>query len=853
MNLKIEKKRAIESLILIFALLCILAAGPLGVLDNTRETAVNHVVSGMTQPVEANQRIQQVFLADGGYLEKLSIYAENDLYRNVFHLTIYDEIGEILFTRDVTVERYPVPGYFMIPVEFQTVEGRAYVWEISHPEQDIILGWQNTAEAGVGCLGNYYYVDENAQIHEKVGQNVLMKLTYSNPLSILKKFAISVGILMVSAFLILLTENHFRKQKENKTVTLQWMVQWIGNPLTAAGMLFLLYRVHTGYYLSERPDLIVYTVGILLFAGFLFYVINARRREACAKTITELPWKTAVSVHGMEWLQTAAWAGVLWGCIDYMNALYSIQQSYAYRKTWIFLGLVLLTMCRKENLFRLYNLIWIGVSSAAGFVYCRLIPEGAEAQKLAERNAVLVVVAVLVLIQLVLLFRQKLVEWKKLSVPYTGLILGLFLLLLIFRNTRVWPPYLVVSFVLLYLFYLAWEKKERFLGIFCNGIILNFVCALIFAVLRRPFRAWYFYRYNFVFHTVTVTAAYLSLVLCALFIKLLMQYHKNRRFLSWAGTGLLFGVAVSLLVMTLSRTGYLAAIVMGFVMLIFVSLFCYRDSVKVFAGKVIALALLVLACFPVTYSSLLLIPPMYDDPYRYDVEVEEEAWAVYKGDSANSENYIAFSRFAYCFDEKLFDGEWVLKQFVEDHMKEPQVEEEIQGTASIALDEVSLLLASADTETVVSGDASAVSRSNPGEEEADYSNGRLDIFRSYIRHWNFTGHDTMGVELPDGSLGVHAHNTYLQVIHDNGLITGLVFLLVGLISVIQMFRYAWMNLCRKNQEEADLYAALPLAIMVTFAVAGLVEWLFHPCNPLGFSAMAVLTPFITFQNRKRKG
>ena len=109
----------------------------------------------------------------------------------------------------------------------------------------------------------------------------------------------------------------------------------------------------------------------------------------------------------------------------------------------------------------------------------------------------------------------------------------------------------------------------------------------------------------------------------------------------------------------------------------------------------------------------------------------------------------------------------------------------------------------------------------------------------------------MGVELADGSLSVHAHNTYLQVIHDHGLLTGAVYLILGAFSLLQMFRYAYWGGRKKRGEEADLYAALPLAIFVAFAAAGLVEWLFHPCNPLGFSTMAVLAPLLTFRREKK--
>ena len=109
---------------------------------------------------------------------------------------------------------------------------------------------------------------------------------------------------------------------------------------------------------------------------------------------------------------------------------------------------------------------------------------------------------------------------------------------------------------------------------------------------------------------------------------------------------------------------------------------------------------------------------------------------------------------------------------------------------------------------------SQTSADGPSDEE-DYSNGRFEIFKRYISHWNLTGHDEMGVELPDGSLSVHAHNTYLQVIHDHGLITGAVYLLLGIVSLIQMFRYALTlrqtGRLQDRENPRDDYAALPLA------------------------------------------
>ena len=866
MNRKLKRSRAIEYAILCYAVVLMLLIGPIGLLDTTRVVAGNQTTAGWTEPVGSDDRIQQVFIADGGYLESISIFAENDLSRKVVNLSISNDLGETVFSRNVALDTYEAPGFFTIPVEFQTEAGRAYVWQISHPEEELVLGWQNTGESGLTVFGNYYYVAEGGQIQEQIGQNILMRFTYSNPLSLWKKGALMAGIALIAGFLILLTENAARKGRKNREVKVQWLFRTVCNPLIVLGTAVWLAAVLLfDYYGGGRADKMVYCAGILIFAAVLLYAVNARRDDIRPLTLVV---KENLLERGMDTLQTVFWAGALWGCIDYMNAMYNIYQAYAYRKVLIFLGLVLLTMCERKALVHIGNLIWIVVSSAAGFFYWLQFWGVAEQDRLARLNAILFVIAGLVLIQAVRIFVKKKVEWRKVSPFYAGLLAVFLAFLIVFRNTRGWPIYLAAAFGLLYLFYLAWERKERFLPILCNGIILNFVCALVFAVARRPFRTWYFYRYNFVFHTVTVTAVYLTLVLVALFVRLLVRYHRSRRLYAWWGTGLLFGMAASLLILTLSRTGYLAAVVMGAVILVFVSLICYRERPGAFFAKTGVLILTVLACFPVTYSAIRLIPPLYDDPYIFELEANSEEWAIHKGDRADSENYITFPRFAYCFDEKLFGDEHrVLREFVDTFMADASAEfsredspavSQVYALTASASESAGDVLADGETETAGTAEAQTDSgtQSGPSDEEegGDISNGRLELFRRYIAQWNLTGHELMGVELENGTLSVHAHNTYLQVIHDHGLITGAVYVLLGIVTLVQMFRYAYFHLYRKRRrgEERDEYAALPLAVFIAFAVAGLVEWLFHPCNPMGFATMAVLAPLLTFQEKRRK-
>ena len=114
----------------------------------------------------------------------------------------------------------------------------------------------------------------------------------------------------------------------------------------------------------------------------------------------------------------------------------------------------------------------------------------------------------------------------------------------------------------------------------------------------------------------------------------------------------------------------------------------------------------------------------------------------------------------------------------------------------------------------------------------------MDIFRAYLSQMNLNGHDEMGAWLQDGSLAVHAHNIYLQVAYDHGLVVGIVFLLVGLATFIQGVIYY------KRRDKEVSCAALPVATVTAFAVAGLVEWIFHLCHPAGFVLMLVLAPLL---------
>lgn len=859
MNRKIKVYRAMTYIVIFYLAAACILLGPGGVLKKDRLVAGNEAPVGTAQ-VRQDQQIHQVFIAEGAYLKylDLKVVSEASAWR-VFRFRFYNDQNEPLINREITLNmtQSEFPGYWRIPLGVETEPGRIYFWQLQGTDKYLDLEYENTGETGLTSFGNYYIL-ENGESRMQEAQNVIMRLTYTDSPSVKKMAVLYAALFLLAAVAIAFFEYAGRKQEKlsGKQADFRgkagngirmWRLQTVViitcAPVISAFLLYLLYEIFVrNRFGGALPDKAVYGIATCLTALFAGWVIFAKRKRK-----RTAPFRRMIREQGMDWLQTICFAGVFLGGIHYMNALYMIWQDLAAREILIWSGLLLLTMGRLQEIVRKKTAVWIVAAGLGGAGYYwyqsgRLTEEGALGQltlRLYRQDILIFLIAGLVAIALYEKIRRLWTEAKaqgysaaelllrclrRINAFYAALLAAFLVMLVIFSNTREWTVYLVCVFGLFYLFYLGWEKRDRLMHNFCNGIVLNFACACMFAFVRRPYRAWIYNRYNFVFHTVTITATYLTLVVCALTVRLLVKRREKKRLIELWGTLLLYGCALSFLFMTLSRTGYLAVIVMTAVVVPFVIFGCYRQSIAVFLKTAALMGVSALLCLPVVYTGVRLLPAMYADPYIF--EVEESASAIYKEEPADSENYISLPHFWMVMKDKL----------LADAPPEREDAQELMLCMAHAMAHAMYggegVYIRPRTELVASG-ADAIT----GD---DFSNGRFDIYRLYIREWNLTGHDQMGVLLPDGTMSVHAHNTYLQVIHDHGLLTGAVYLLLGLVSACLMFLYA----LRKIRE--DVYAALPLAVFVGFAVASLVEWLFHPCNPMGYAVMVVFAPLLLF-------
>ena len=259
-----------------------------------------------------------------------------------------------------------------------------------------------------------------------------------------------------------------------------------------------------------------------------------------------------------------------------------------------------------------------------------------------------------------------------------------------------------------------------------------------------------------------------------------------------------------------------------------------KEKLKNMGISFLMMAASVLVCLTVTFSLQRNVPVLVSDPFLYEIEYSMYCPEdVMRGRNLDSKNFMRVGRFIDVFCEKIFgipegtfDIYGEIEQYRESHAEKiAAYEAEAASLAAIAAEE----------------NGGVQEESIPDSQSDDYTNGRIDIFRSYMEQLNMTGHEEMGATLENGEIATHAHDIYLQVAYDHGIPVGIVFVLVGIATFINGCLYYY------RKKDKITYAALPAVVTAAVGVAGVVDWIFHLSNPCGFLLMLVITPLV-FKN-----
>lgn len=891
----VKKSRAIQCVILLFTLLAVLSIYPVRMWNETIPEKSTQILAGSSDSAGAEDYLLQRFIAQYNHMGTINLYVadfENGWNRDQrvdsFLFRMLDSDMEILFEEEVSVRFADIPGFCPVYINEDLEVGRDYYFFLQGVNGSRTwFGLEETANAGTPYVSRLVY-----NYDEVAGHNIIAEYNYSVPLRKQKVFLYDAILLAAALLLVGAVSLYYRKTKRDSLITVEMAVRVTANLLTAAFTAAGVYLIGIRRYFSgQAADNVFYTVGVLLCGALFFYIINKKRDRS-----RYVPLTKRAKEQWADWLQAAFFAGAIWACCNYMNGLYDIHHRIAERQLMLFMALSILVMFGKKDLFHIGSALYAALAAVCAIWYRRVyfdpIAMDRTDVQIFNYEMWIVILAGFVLFQLAALLVRKR-RMSRICVWYGLAVCSFFTLSIVFRNTRWWTVAMVVSFTLFYLSFAFWDKKERLLQNICNGLLLNFVCSMIFSLLHRPFLSFIYPRYPFIFHTVTVTAVYISLIMCAALVKLADKYRRTHRLSELWPELLLMGLSTSYMIFTASRTGFLAVAVMvlGTVLLTAAGKGAgWWKNIFGLLGWILAALVL---CFPVVFTAQRVLPAMADDVFKY--EVEEFPDAVTRGNEWDSMYYITVERFVEVFNNKIFGipekgstsyerseeyqrylakrfnskGEVVWQGGIEDMYAEEAAEGEAVKENGIKKGPLAIIGNKSEEERAADDalaeqmkKAASASGKDEDEEEMDsaekeqddrsvyeateeYANGRMDIFRSYLEQLNLTGHDDMGAPLPDGTTAVHAHNIYLQVAYDHGIVVGVIFILVGAGTLVQGCLYY------KRKKDGTACAALPVAVVLAFAMAGLVEWIFHLCHPAGFTLLLVIAPLLFDRDGKK--
>ncbi len=786
---KIKVSTAAGISVLICMLTLSLLAWPLGRIKHTEKSGSSDKAEELSGPVDALLKAQQTFVPRYADLQAIHVYIASELDdSNTAVLNV------VIFNKNLEI----------ISAQDVLLAGKSYPGYAQIPTQLLSFTageryyYLVSAPAEPLVLA---YAKEQPKTPESLetyydsllqeGKSLLTVYEYKAPFVWQDALLLALLCVLASAVLAALVELFCKICRLKLEVPLRPLLQTDAAAITAAVSLAAFIMIGPlQMFTKSIVNIVVLEIGILILAASCLYLIY--RKDGWIKM--RMP-KTAAAKAALFicHLQKFAFAGAILACCHYGNALDMQGQKEA--SAWIFGCFGAAILCG----------VLLGV--------CSIVRSHARGKK--RRMAC--------------------------SVSYALLIVLLFALLIIWRNERSWVFKAVIPFALFYFAYIFSGNPKNIMKNLADGIIISFIMLAAYCLVHRPYHYYRYNRYPMYFHTVTVTGMYLILVVCAAFAKFLAA--EKRNFLPRL---LMLGVTVSYLLMAVSRIG-IAAISVIFVSVSFFTAFFAKEEgaplgerlrfMLLEGGKRLGFLLLsIIWCLPACFTAARIIPAAAMQPQR--TQIEEFALMITEETPMDSDLYITFPKFLDLMLNRISTN-------ADEITWQDLFRKKEQAAASLSENET------AQDATDIADAQDAQAQTDPlgqlGEadyEDAakDYSNGRRDTWKLYWDSLTVAGHPTMQA---DPQIA-HAHNTYLQAAYDHGIPFGVLFFVFYLLSGIKSVHY---YVARRQK---DAYAVFPMIIILAFGMTGVVEWVFHPCIPLGFAFLAVQAPLIMQPLKKRK-
>lgn len=746
-----------------------------------------------------------------GHINQITLYMTCVAYEkdDYVKFRIYDERFSCIYEEHVGCSQIMRDGYLVATPDMDVVVGQDYYYEILIPQyvenrkvtQQLILPVADKEQLAIE-ENQILYIDG---IYNDV-EALVADFDYTESLPLWKTMiylcGIVVGALLIWILSVILGESLYGLYVKNVRA-----VKYILTAVSIILMALVFYNsVILGAFGGMVADKITYGMAVVVLFVILMCLIWVPRMEkvSARKSVSE-----QASSMWRNYIQSVAFGLLFYSLCLYVNAEREYIHVVNARWMLIFFGIACLMNHSLASLKNKLSYLWLLASGVISFVYCTFFVQ-ADAEQMYEIKLIagIVVVWGLVLINVGISFKKDF--WKNISKPFFAIWSIFAILMYYWRAERTWIYMATLPFVVLLLYNMSAAGRNRFLRNITRGIFISFGIYMLYSLHHRPYNAWIFFRYGGIFYTVACAGMYLVVVAGAALGKVCVQCKNMTGMLrkSWKSL-CVWGISISCILLTMSRTAMLTVAV-TFVCVFAMAAFVYKKRISHMIKELCLLLMAVLICFPLTYSACRVIPAVMNEPEYSNFEKGHilREHNVFKGDAPNDmEKYMSIERYFAILlgrfnvaSEQTIDNSSVTTDVVESN--------DVQDT------------------TVGTGDETY---SYVIETTEDISNGRFDIYMSYVDALAIEGHPLMELELEDGDKYAHAHSSYLQVAYDFGIPAGIVFLLLCAFTL-------WRSiiLCIRYGSKYEMYI-IAYSLVIVFGVMSVTEWAFHPCIPVGFA------------------
>ena len=780
---RISAKRSIQLTIVLLTVFTILLIWPWKLI--TRWQTEGSLDADSRTIVQTNEPIMQKIEPVTYGLSNLSFYIYNEDIKkdDCLLFKLYDANFVLLDERQIRLEKFSLPGVCKIRINSELVPGGTYYFSVEK------------------CMYEFATEITETELLYSMPDDIHLDVQYRYKIGFTRPqyAACALGVLMAGGILILLTEILMRK---NRTKT-RWDfgIRLAAAVLVTGAALWGAWNVFPGKRFSpDFVDIVFYETGIFLFLAYALYGL-LRKREAGKERLS--PQEILKGFPRV--LQSFAFAGGMLGCVRYANALSTYDQKTASGLVLSCFAAAIICGYSKKEILNWYNVMYLVPAVPLAVLYCFGQRDNLEAWDIARGTAVYSVLWGIVLLNTVRLLVMG--KREKISVVYAVALLLLAVEMVRSRNGQTWPVEIAVYWGMFAIRVIHNGRVQDYLHSFSNGLFLHFIGISLYALWYRPFHYFYYIRYPGVFHTVTMAAVYLVLVVVLAQIRFLECYRKTGSLKRcWKELGLL-GTAMAFLILTISRTGLLAAALLCPFLLIITTIAEFRDGWLGFWKRTGIFMITGISFFCVVFTGCRIVPAVVGHPFTYEIE-----WFV--GSIKEGEEW---------------DSRWFATV--------PRL---------FGVTEERVLVSSDDSTEGQQMSTPQVVESRPADGSQDYSNGRLDIFKAYLKALNWKGHETISLQ-PEGQtqLIVHAHNSFIQTAYDFGLGCGIYFLVFCLFAGIRSIGY-YIG----HREDED--GLVPVTILGMFGICGMVERVFFPYYASGFAFLIILALLIPDWKRQDK-